>query len=85
MPRKVLGKFSVWNSMGGLNSPAQSNNTVFPSSQGRRIGLHKLSGDRSCDRNDTVSQKLALLPLHLDFLDLDQDTQLKHGLMDAHP
>jgi hypothetical protein len=66
-----------------LNLPAQINNTVFPSIQGRRIGLHKLSGDGSCDRYDTVCQKLALLLLHLDILAVGQNTQLKDE-GDAH-
>ena len=62
-----------------LNAPAQGSNTVFASSQGRRIGVHKLNGDGSCDRYDTVCQKLALLLLYLDLLDGGQNTQFERG------
>ena len=62
-----------------LNAPAQSSNTVFAPSQGRRIGLHKLSDDGSCDCHDTVCQKLTLRLPHLDLLDAGQNTQLEHG------
>jgi len=79
MPRKVLDNFSMEFHGQELNSPTQSNDTVFPSSQGRRIGLHKLSGDRSCDRYNAICQKLALLPLHFDFLDVGQNTRLEYG------